>query len=52
MIASSNYYNQEFCSVVKKGNIYGCQFHPEKSGSKGLKLLENFIRLTNKPSHR
>jgi|TARA_Y100000992_G_scaffold256754_1_gene190355 glutamine amidotransferase len=52
MIASSNYYNQEFCSVVKKGNIYGCQFHPEKSGSKGLKLLENFIKLTNKPSHR
>ena len=50
MIASTKYYNQEFCSVIKKGNIYGTQFHPEKSGINGLKLLENFIKLTKKDS--
>jgi glutamine amidotransferase len=27
---------------VQKGNIYGTQFHPEKSGPQGLKILENF----------
>ena len=31
-----------FTSVFSKGNIYGCQFHPEKSHSFGLKLLSNF----------
>ncbi|MEM0216247.1 MAG: imidazole glycerol phosphate synthase subunit HisH [Candidatus Bathyarchaeia archaeon] len=31
-----------FASVIIKGNVYGTQFHPEKSGNKGLKLLENF----------
>lgn len=32
----------DFPSVVKKGNLYGVQFHPEKSGDQGLKLLMNF----------
>jgi len=29
--------------VVKKNNITGCQFHPEKSGPSGLKVLEQFV---------
>lgn len=34
-----------YCSVVWKENIYGAQFHPEKSGAVGLRLLDNFARL-------
>lgn len=29
-------------AVIQKGNLYACQFHPEKSGAPGLKILENF----------
>ena len=36
-------YGTEFASVIKKGNIYGMQFHPEKSQETGLKLLRNFV---------
>lgn len=50
MIASKSYYDQEFCAVIKKGNIYGTQFHPEKSGPSGLKFLKNFINIVRKNS--
>lgn len=32
-------------AIINKYNIYGCQFHPEKSGQNGLKFLGNFINL-------
>lgn len=44
-IACAEYGGQEFCAVMQKGNIAGCQFHPEKSGRDGLKIIENFVRL-------
>ena len=40
-IATADYGNQ-LLAAASKGNIYGCQFHPEKSHSSGLKVLENF----------
>jgi len=36
-------YGVSFPSVIQKNNIYATQFHPEKSGEIGLKLLSNFI---------
>jgi glutamine amidotransferase/cyclase len=36
-------YGYEFVSAVQRGNVIGTQYHPEKSGSAGLKLLQNFM---------
>ena len=38
-------YGIEFPSVINKDNVYATQFHPEKSGKIGLKIIENFIEL-------
>jgi imidazoleglycerol phosphate synthase glutamine amidotransferase subunit HisH len=36
-------YGREFVSAVARPPLYGVQFHPEKSGPDGLKLLGNFV---------
>jgi glutamine amidotransferase len=38
-------YGGVFTSIVEHGNIYGCQFHPEKSGKTGAALLRNYVGL-------
>jgi len=43
-IAKTNY-EVEYSSAMQKDNFYGVQFHPEKSGDVGEKILKNFIRL-------
>ena len=42
-------YGGKFVSGICKDNIYGLQFHPEKSQELGLKILKNFINLTHTP---
>lgn len=44
IVATTEYGGKEFASVIRKNNIWGVQFHPEKSANLGLKLLENFYR--------
>ena len=38
-------YGETVTAAVSKGNVYGCQFHPEKSGEVGLKILKAFTEL-------
>ncbi len=45
VLASSVHGGQEFCSVIRKGNVFGTQFHPEKSGEVGMRMLQWFSRL-------
>ncbi|KFZ39438.1 MULTISPECIES: imidazole glycerol phosphate synthase subunit HisH [Thermoactinomyces] len=47
VIATTDYH-QTVAAVVTRGNIYGMQFHPEKSGKLGLALLERFAKLSEK----
>jgi imidazole glycerol phosphate synthase, glutamine amidotransferase subunit len=43
-ILAETRYGINFTSIVGKENIYGVQFHPEKSSSQGLNLIKNFVR--------
>lgn len=43
-IGVTRYGGAEFCSAVARGNIFGCQFHPERSGPHGLRLYREFAR--------
>ena len=45
ILATTNYAGVDFCSAIQLENIYGTQFHPEKSGAIGLSILNNFINL-------
>ena len=44
IVAGVTQYGQEFCSAVTFDNVIATQFHPEKSGSLGLQLYDNFIQ--------
>ena len=39
-------YGEEFCAVVRAENIFGVQFHPEKSQRGGKKLIQNFLKIS------
>lgn len=45
IILTETEYGERFVSGIAKDNIYGVQFHPERSGDIGLKLLKNFCNL-------
>ena len=44
IIGYSNY-REKFATVIKRDNIYGVQFHPEKSLKFGLRLINNFLKI-------
>lgn len=44
LLATTDYY-QQVTAIVGRNNVYGMQFHPEKSGSIGMQLLGNFLEL-------
>ena len=53
ILAMTDYGGQTFCSVLASGNVYGCQFHPERSAAGGLMVLKNFIGMgTNQRQER
>lgn len=43
-------YGNRFAAIVGRENIFGTQFHPEKSSKAGLKLLENFVQICSRKS--
>jgi len=52
VVAATTEYGVEFASVIWSGNVFATQFHPEKSQAIGLKMLENFVRIGEKPGVR
>lgn len=44
-VAATSEYGIEFTAAVSDGNIFGCQFHPEKSGDTGLAILRGFCEI-------
>jgi imidazole glycerol-phosphate synthase subunit HisH len=44
LIAANSHYGTRIPAVVERGNLYGTQFHPEKSGSVGAAILKNFLK--------
>jgi len=44
-ILATTEYGVQFGSIVGRGNVYGIQFHPEKSQAVGLRLLRNFVEM-------
>lgn len=51
VLAWCNYGGVEFCAAVQRANVVGVQFHPEKSGSVGLKMLSKFIIQSKTVAH-
>ena len=47
ILGTTSYGGKNFCSVVKKGKIFGTQFHPEKSGRWGIEFLKNLRKIKN-----
>ena len=45
IVAATTEYSTHIHAAVEQGNVFACQFHPEKSSEVGLQILKNFISL-------
>ena len=45
IVTASAFYGTDIHASVEKGNLFACQFHPEKSSDAGMKILENFLQI-------
>jgi glutamine amidotransferase len=45
-LADADYDGRTISAMVRRGPLFGCQFHPEKSGPSGLRVIENFLTRT------
>lgn len=45
LVAATASYGESFDACIEKDNIFGCQFHPEKSSTMGRKIIENFLKI-------
>jgi glutamine amidotransferase len=43
VLSTSEYLGKTFCSSVARGNLFGCQFHPERSGPDGLAIYRRLV---------
>ena len=44
---AKTHYARSFASTSWRGNVFGVQFHPEKSSTTGLRMLSNFVRIVH-----
>lgn len=47
VLSCTQYGSLQFCSAVRQNNVQGCQFHPERSGSQGLQIYQNFASIVS-----
>ena len=50
-VVGTTEYGERFATIVASGNVFGTQFHPEKSSTHGLELLRNFVGLCDGAAH-
>lgn len=50
-VATTTYGGNRFCSSLARGNVFACQFHPERSGPEGLRLYHNLAARIAQPMH-
>lgn len=48
LLCQSEYGSNIFCSAIQHDNVMGCQFHPERSGEEGLRIIKNFLNFKAK----
>lgn len=46
IVTATTEYGADIHASVEKGNVFACQFHPEKSSEVGMQILRNFVRIT------